>query len=220
MLKRRKNRVSSLFLCTDKSIVEEIIKIQIDRGIQRRDQQETAKVFDKYAETVGSIRHIPVRNLRSALQELDILLPGKDQDIEQEIIEKLDANKNGKIERNEFIDAVLASCAPLEEWAKSWQLAQLLADSIPRLDDENGQSKDHLSILASLSDEHLGLVVSGFAYGLEKILKAECKKLREVLGKLQDTIENSKAEKFEVREMRCGKIEHFHEGLAARIGSS
>jgi hypothetical protein len=201
--------------------LKEIIETQIDRGIQRRGEQEIERVFEKFAEKDGATLHLPASKLKSALQDLDILVPGQNQDLEQEyIFGRMDANQNGRLQRNEFVAAVSESRATLEEWAKGWnlKLAQLLADSIPRLNDENGQIKDPLSSISSLNEEHLKLVVKGFAYGLEKILNEECRKLRDALSKMQNMAEYSMAEKFEVPEMRCGKIEHFHEGLAARIG--
>ena len=119
---------------------------------------------------------------------------------------------------NEFQDAILASCTPLEEWAKSWPLAQLLADSIPRLDNDRGHSDDNLTVLGSLNDEQLKLIVRGFAYGLEKMLLMERDKLRRALSTMEESSENRMAEKFEVPEMKCGNIEDFFCGLAARIG--
>ena len=89
------------------------------------------------------------------------------------------------------------------------------------MDDADGKGKDNLSALISLKDEHLKLVASGFAYGLEKMLKEERDRLREAFKIMEEAPENKMAGKFEVQdlsEMKCGKIEHFHDGLAARIG--
>ena len=206
-------------LSADERVLEEIIRTQIDRGIQRRNDTEIAIIFDRFAEGENEGKHIPAHQLRDALQALDIMLPGDAS--EQEFLEKLDTNKNGRLDLHEFKAAILASSTPLEEWAKGWPLAQLLADSIPRLDDADGKGKDNLTALISLKDEHLKLVASGFAYGLEKMLKEERDRLREAFKIMEEAQENKMAGKFEVQdvsEMKCGKIEHFHDGLAARIG--
>ena len=205
-----------LFAGADERVLEEIIRAQVDRGIQRRDPQEIKKVFEEFAIDENSNRHIPVCRLRDALHALDIMVPGSED--EHEFLRKLDTDKNGKLELNEFQDAILASCTPLEEWAKSWPLAQLLADSIPRCDNDRGHSDDNLTVLGSLNDEQLKLIVRGFAYGLEKMLLMERDKLRRALSTMEESSENRMAEKFEVPEMKCGNIEDFFCGLAARIG--
>jgi hypothetical protein len=172
-------------------------------------------VFKEFAIDEQSIPNIPVSKLRDALHALDIMVPaGVD---EGDFLKKLDKDQNGKLELNEFQEAILASCTPLEEWAKSWPLAQLLADSIPRIDDENGHCDDNLTILGRLNEQQLKLSVRGFAYGLEKMLLKERDKLLCALSKLEGK-ENKQAEKFEVHEMKCGNIEKFYDGLAARIG--
>jgi hypothetical protein len=199
---------------TDEKVLEEMIKAQVDRGIQRRDPQEIKKVFETFAIDEQKNRHIPVSKLSDALRALDIMVPGGTN--EHEFLIQLDTNKNGKLELNEFQEAILASCTPLEEWAKSWPLAQLLADCIPRYDD-SGQSEDNITILRRLDDKLLKLVVNGFAHGLEKMLMNERDNLLKAL-KVEESIENKKAEKFEVPEMKCGNIGNFHDGLTGRIG--
>jgi hypothetical protein len=144
------------------------------------------------------------------------MIPGSAD--ENEFLNMLDTDKNGKLELKEFQEAILASCTPLEEWAKSWPLAQLLADSIPRLDDAHGHSDDNLKILGRLDDQQLKLAVRGFAYGLERMLLKERDTLRYAMSKMDEHRENKQAEKFEVPEMKCGNIENFYDGLAARIG--
>ena len=200
---------------TDENVLDEIIKAQVDRGIQRRDPQEIERVFKEFAIDEQSTSHIPASKLKDALHALDIMVPaGTDED---DFLKKLDKDQNGKLELNEFQEAIQASCTTLEEWAKSWPLAQLLADSIPRLDDDHGHNDDNLTILGRLNDQQLKLSVQGFAYGLEKMLLKERDKLQRALSKLEEK-ENKQAEKFEVHEMKCGSIEKFYDGLAARIG--
>ena len=204
--------------CSDDRVLEEIIKTQVDRGIQRRDPKEIEEVFKRFADGETENQHIPVSKLRDALLALDIMLPKKAS--EKEFLDKLDTNGNGKLELNEFVEAILASCTPLEEWAKGWHLAQLLADCIPRLDDSDGQGKDNLRVLKGLNDAHLEQVVKGFAYGLEKMLKDERMRLQDAFKQMDESVEKKQPNmKFEVvPEMKCGTIEDFHNGLAARIG--
>eukprot|EP00291_Cryptomonas_curvata_P009532 CAMPEP_0172202078 /NCGR_PEP_ID=MMETSP1050-20130122/30413_1 /TAXON_ID=233186 /ORGANISM="Cryptomonas curvata, Strain CCAP979/52" /LENGTH=1356 /DNA_ID=CAMNT_0012879911 /DNA_START=122 /DNA_END=4192 /DNA_ORIENTATION=+ len=209
--------VERKFRITDEKVLEEIIKAQVDRGIQRRDPQEIKKVFEEFAINEKGNQHIPVSKLRDALHALDIVVPGSAD--ENKFLDKLDTDKSGKLELNEFQEAILASCTPLEEWVKSWPLAQLLADSIPRFDDDHGHSEDNLTILGLLDDKQLELVVRGFSYGLAKMLLNERDKLRDAV-KMEESVEYKQAEKFEVSEMKCGRIEKFYDGLAARIGSA
>ena len=77
-------------LSADERVLEEIIRTQIDRGIQRRNDTEIAIIFDRFAEGENEKRHIPAHQLRNALQALDIMLPGAAS--EQEFVDKLDTN--------------------------------------------------------------------------------------------------------------------------------
>ena len=105
----------------------------------------------------------------------------------------------------------------LENWAKSLPLPQLLARSVL-----TSAGADSLEIVSCLSAEDIALVTHRFGEGLKLILMESVEKLKQTLRKIKER-ENcdSQVEKFvaDVPRMKCGSIDDFHKGLAARIGT-
>jgi hypothetical protein len=199
------------------------IQDQISRGLKRHDESEIRKVFERYAEINPrdpKSRHLPKSKMLAAFQEFEITIKdtSKDNVVKlDELFDKLDSDKNGMLDLDEFQTAVQSNNSVLEEWAMSLPLHHLLADSIPWYEGE-----DAMKIVSNLSPEDVRLVVDGFAFGLEKILRKHVDLLKTTLQRISEQNDgHSPEQKFiaDVPKMMCGNIDNFHNGLSARIGS-
>ena len=104
----------------------------------------------------------------------------------------------------------------LENWAKSLPLAPLLARSVMM-----SAGADSLEKVSCFSAEDIAQVTHGFGEDLKLILMESVDKLKQTLRKIKERKNcDSQVEKFvaDVPRMKCGSIDDFHKGLAARIG--
>ena len=108
---------------------------------------------------------------------------------------------------------------------QSLPLASLLLDALPRPSPE--EKRNRLRIVSELTAADILIVAHECAYGLERMLMESVNSLKEsftAMDKKTKTLEDFKknaASKFTIiKEMECGTIKHFHEGLEGRIGNS
>jgi hypothetical protein len=201
------------------------IKEQVDAGFRKRDAKEIKAVFEKYATTDhgSSEKHIRKENLLLALKEFDVTPEVSEADvcIVDFLFSSLDRNRDGVLTLNEFEQAVQAQL-PLEQWADSLPLAQILTDAIPRL-----AGHDHLRDLGRLTKDDI--IVEGFAYGMKRLLHDRVQMLAQSFAKMDElAVANAKlvggrepSEKFraEPSKLRCGNIDDFYLGMSSSIGT-
>jgi hypothetical protein len=159
------------------------------------------------------------------LKEFDVMPEVSEADvcIVDFLFRSLDRNRDGVLTLNEFEQAVQAPL-PLEEWADSLPLAQIMTDAIPRL-----AGHDHLRDLGRLTKDDISNIVEGFAYGMKRLLHDRVQMLAQSFAKMDElAVANAKlvggrepSEKFraEPSKLRCGNIDDFYLGMSSSIGT-
>ncbi len=162
--------------------------------------------------------HLPKDKILVALKEFDVGSKDVSESNVKEvefIFNSLDINSDGKLDIGEFRAAV-QSPSLLEEWARSLNVHQLVADAIPRKEGETP-----LLTASSLSSEVITKIALGVADALQEILRAEVERLRVSFTRMEKQDVNNLALKFQSKapKMNCGNSEDFHRGLTAHIGN-
>ena len=103
---------------------------------------------------------------------------------------------------------------------QSLPLSSLLMDALPRPNAE--EKRNRLRIVSELTAADILVIAHEFAYGLERMLTESVNSLKDsfaTMDKKNETKEKNAASKFAVnKEMACGTIKDFHDGLEGRIG--
>lgn len=182
---------------------------KVDAGFRKRNDEELNKVFQRYWEDEAPV--ISKAKLKDALEELDIFLREEDVD---EYLETMDTSGDGVLDFEEFKRAVHYP-GPIEQWAKTMSLAQLLTDSIPV---EEGI--DALRAVSQMSITDIDRICAVFVYGLKRMIKEHIQNLKESFETrdARDAQADQQASKFEIFSLSCGKIDDFHKGISGRIG--
>jgi hypothetical protein len=144
-------------------------------------------------------------------------------DPQSEQLGHLDKNGDGEIDFDEFIDAANTPW-PMECWARSLPLSELLIDCIPsrfRNQEQTFQS------IGSLTDDEIAEVVAGFDMGLERLLRQHNEQMnwrpaQATQGRKHSESTSNSSSKFyiDVPEDKQGNIEDFDTGLTGRIGKT
>jgi hypothetical protein len=202
----------------------ETAKQSIDAGLQRRDLKFIERLFKVHGalDRETSVLYIDKDGLLQAMKELDTHKQVTDEDVRRRdlLMRTFDRNKDGRMDMNEFTRAIQAP-SPLEEWAGTLPLAQLLVAALPQR-----AGHDSLRIAGQLTQEEIDAVADGFAYGLRRLLKAQVGQLCESFASMDSSSElkpeggaaASSKYQFDVPKLRCGSIADFHTGLSSRIG--
>ena len=204
--------------------VVQVLKEQVDAGFRKRDFKSIESVFKQYAVTdrKTSIAHIEKKNLLIALKEFDAIPDVSNADLCKEdfLFRSLDRNQDGILSLDEFVQAVQAP-SPLDEWASSLPLPQILVDAIPRK-----VGGDHLRDLGLLKPEDINNIADAFAYGVKRVLLEYKERLAESFSQMDKDATSATMQegepytKFqaESRKLRCGNIDDFYLGMSSRIG--
>ena len=215
------SRVKLKMVTVSRPILD-VLKEQVDAGFRRRDEKFIEEVFKKYStiNRATSISHIEKKDLIMALKEFDAFPDVTQEDLckEDNLFRRLDRNQDGILAFDEFVLAVKASM-PLDEWASSLPLAQILADAMPRK-----AGKDRLREVALLTEAEIESIANGFAYGVKRLLNQHVQGLRSSFSNMDQAATRSESGshlKFqtETSKLRCGNIEDFHNGMSSRIGA-
>ena len=185
----------------------------IDSGFIRRDVKNIEEVFNNISIANGNNERTISRTKKSeimkAMQQLGAIESAADS------LFRIDKNQNMEIDFEEFIAAVQTPW-PLEPWARSLPLSELLVDCLPpRMRNPSLRQIDHFS------DEEIKEVLVGFGLGLERLLKMHNKELESrkcSAGTEGDLYTPGSKFNFDVPEDSQGNIEDFHKGLVTRIG--
>ena len=213
---------SGLQRSTSVSSLLETVKQSIEAGLQRRDLTYIERLFKMHGalDRATSVLFIDQDGLLQAMKELDTHKQVTDEDVRRRdlLLRTFDRNKDGRLDMNEFTRAMQAP-SPLEEWARSLPLAQLLVDALPRR-----AGHDSLRTAGQLTQEEIDAVADGFAYGLRRLLTERVEQLCESFASMDSSpvpeggAAASSKYQFDVPKLRCGSIADFHVGLASRIG--
>lgn len=193
------------------------LKAQIQAGFNRRDKEYLLATFNKFNSNKTD-KLITASSLSAALKDMGIA-------VEQEEIEELllsnDINNDGGLDLDEFSSLVSAlSESPALEWARSLPLAEIVLDGLPKTDHDGCKNKDRLRNLCNVSERELEVSCTAIMEGLLKTLKenlAVVKKAYDLLDS-KKAADQSASAKFQIIKISVGKIEDFHNGIAARIG--
>jgi hypothetical protein len=210
--------------------VGDTIKNQIENGFRRRDINHVKSIFAALSsENRKKQKVIPSSKWPEARKALIGLgaccngaFPGL-PDPQSEQLGHLDKNGDGEIDFDEFIDAANTPW-PMECWARSLPLSELLIDCIPsrfRNQEQTFQS------IGSLTDDEIAEVVAGFDMGLERLLRQHNEQMnwrpaQATQGRKHSESTSNSSSKFyiDVPEDKQGNIEDFDTGLTGRIGKT
>ncbi len=104
---------------------------------------------------------------------------------------------------------------PLEQWAATLPLSNLLACSIPIK-----KGKDPLRVVCELTKEEYQDVQEVFTVGLRDLFLNHQSLLKASLETMDEkSNSNITASKFATFSMSCGVIDDFHRGLSNRVGN-
>jgi Ca2+-binding EF-hand superfamily protein len=188
------------------------IRLQVDAGFKRRNKGAIKAIFDLHKDS-GTELLTPV-SLRLALIDLDVHV--SEAEVTQ-FIQTMDLNNDGGLDFQEFLN-VIDKPTPVELWARSLPLAELIASAMPR---NGGENKDSLRCLSRITPAELEASCMVLVEGLKKLLEEQIEALKksfETLDQSSASGSSEAAKKFQVITMSVGNIGNFHEGLAARIG--
>jgi hypothetical protein len=193
----------------------------VEQGFRRRNSKEVEKVFVENADgdhKVPSTLHLPKDKLLVALKEFGI----GSKDITEEDLKNLefqfsslDRNGDGKLDLSEFKHAV-RSTSHLEEWVRTLNIHQLVADAVPRKEGE-----DPLFTASKLSNQAISDICVEIAQGLHKIISEGVEKLMHSFKTMDTRDVNNLAIKFQSNapKLNCGVMEDFRRGIMAHIGT-
>jgi hypothetical protein len=106
--------------------------------------------------------------------------------------------------------------SPVEEWARSLPLAQIVAEALPKND---CLIKEQLRYLSKTSQDQLAESCDAITEGVRRSLQEQLAVLKRAYEKLDSQAAAVSNDKFQIVSMSVGDISDFHEGLAARIGN-
>ena len=182
---------------------------QVNQGFRRRSAEGVRAAYEQHKDPRT---HLIMPNmLGPALKTL-----GWDVHAMSELLEFADLNKDGGLDFQEF-SLLLAKSTPIEEWAGTLPLAQIVADALPRNDCRN---KEQLRYLSRISRDQLEESCVAITEGVRRALHEQLAALKEAFERLdgQEAAASNASKKFQICKMSVGDISNFHQGLAARIG--
>ena len=187
--------------------LKEELDAQIDRGFQRRDPAHVHVVFAKHAKAGDRLTR---EQLLSCLAELGLPLAVTDDKFDA-----IDADGDGMVSLGE-LGKFLEMATPLQRWAASLRLAELVADALP--------VKNHeapLEELSQLDEARIRVICERLAGSLERAMKEQVALLQKSLEAQKAAAQQAAsgaAAKFEVVAMSAGSTKDFYEGLEGRVG--
>jgi hypothetical protein len=206
------------------SALRQTLRKQLESGFDRRNPEFVARVFKKFCaiDSSNSISYIENENLLPALLEMDAFIEdGEGCTTTSTLLRSLDRNLDGVVDLHEFTKAAQKPW-PLETWVRSLPLHQILVDCLPRTN-----HPQYLRFAGNLSENEIKEAVDLFGIGLLRILTESVSKVKEMfiakdamhssIGNLATRDPTAKFQ-MDVPPPSWGKIKHFHEGLASRIG--
>ena len=143
------------------------------------------------------------------LTDLDVNVDQKEADF---LFDEFDTDNSDGLDLYEF-QHLLQKSTQLNEWAKTLNLHELLADAIPR---KAGQ--DPLRVVSTLSAEERCDICRAVQKGLERLLQESSASLKAAFDVNDQREKGDGGSKFNLVPVSCGNVEDFHAGVEGRIG--
>lgn len=141
---------------------------------------------------------------------MDIEVDEKEADL---LFDEFDTDNSDGLDLSEFQSLVRKS-NQLNEWAKTLNLSELLADAIPRF-----PGRHPLRIISTLTDEEQSCICLAVQNGLKRLLKESSESLKASFDLNDERTNSDGGSKFNIVALSCGNVEDFHKGIEGRIGA-
>ena len=183
------------------------------------DEHEVLRVFRAYAIQV-SFLHIPEPKLAGALREATGQFVTTQQ--LQSFARIIELNFRGRTTYSAF-KCIARMPSPPEIWAKTLPLARLLANALPKR-----ASDDEMRLVSRLTSREIDIISESVGAALKGVLTKHILELRKTYEDMDKFVSKAGAEpnplgKFglpeTVHKAEAGVVEHFFQGLEARIGA-
>ena len=187
------------------------IQSQVDRRLLSREEKFLRAAFERFS-TNGLL---PVAKVHSALQEADSA-PGADELAVRLRIFQVEEAVGLTFEQ---FKQIASRESKLEEWTRELPLAELVADGLSAVVDDNDPNP--LRPLSKLTAAEVSLVTEGLVKRLEGMLWQRILLLQASLKTMDDKaakVATDASLKFAVVKMSAGGIDDFHNGVEGRTG--
>jgi hypothetical protein len=186
------------------------IRIQIQAGINRRDDEFLRIFFEEKTKSSGSLTS---QEFTSVLKELGILLTKEEIAV---LFRTMDVDKNGVLDLDEFKRAVRFP-STMEQLISTLPITQVFADAVLAM-----TGGDHLRQFGQITPDKIEDICNEAMPFLKFIMLDAVKKTEASFKTMDESKANQSASsgvKFEVPpEMSAGTVGDFHGGLTGRIG--
>ena len=190
----------------------EKIRIQIQSGINRRDDEFLRKYFEEKTMSSGTAS-LTSQEFTSVLKELGILLTKEEIAV---LFRTMDVDKNGVLDLDEFKRAVRFP-STMEQLISTLPITQVFADAVLAV-----TGGDHLRQFGQITPENIEDICNEAMPFLKIIMLDAVNKTEASFKTMDESKANQSASsgvKFEVPpEMSAGTVGDFHGGLTGRIG--
>ena len=188
---------------------KEKIKIQIQKGMKRRDDNFLREYFQRKTKDSGTSA-LSMQQFTSTLEDLGIHL---NEDEVKVIFRIMDVNDDGAMDLEEFTRAVRCPTT-IEQLIGTLPLSQIFADALPP--STGGES---LRQFGQITPEQIKEICNEALPFVEKMLIGSVEKARIAVEAMDKFKSSNMASKYEVPpEMSAGTVNDFHSGLTGRIG--
>jgi Ca2+-binding EF-hand superfamily protein len=220
-LRSRISELDSFF--SEYSDSEELKKLKdkANRLLEKKSESFIKELFKRHSHDRNGKTLVSATGLQAALKEL------ADEPVTLEkasaLVKMHDIDENGALDEQEFHRAIKIDPSPLEMWAETLPLSDLLAACLQGITVSDSGS-DSVRQLICISEDRLEVAVEAFTSCLLKTLLPEQIALLKNRIELQDEkakeASSGASAKFTVYKMNAGDIKDTQKSLSERIGES
>ncbi len=191
-----------------------------DRFVRRRDHSVVKRIFETHSTKIidgcrnGHSKDIVERKNARAIT-VDLLIPHNNEN-DEDLFKYLDANCDGEVDY-EDIKVVLERPNKVEQWIASIPLGQLVASAFTPIICRDTTEKDPIRILSRCSDQDLRLIYQGIANGFLALMRTSVDELKLSYDKMDEMKAHDNGSDS-LRDLSCGEVSAFYNGLGDRIG--
>ena len=190
------------------------IENSIDLFFKRQDEHSIEKAFSDHADASSGKAIVKSQGVRAALGELGIKVSEPEA---EELVSRLDADRNGGLDWEEFRGAVQKPPSELDQWINTIPVAGLLASALQAVVPDG----DQLRQMSMLSEESRDAAVEAVGKGLKRLMSEAHAKLKQAIDNVDAKARAQKdgaANKFQTINMSGGTVQQYFEGLFGRVG--
>ena len=188
----------------------ESIRLHIQAGINRRDENFLRKYFEEKTQGTASLT---TELFTSALKELGVRLTEEEIQV---LFRTMDVDNNGVLDLDEFKRAVQFP-STTEQLISTLPITQIFSDAVLAI-----TGADHLRQLSQITPEQVEDICNEAIPFLKTVLRNAVEKTAASFKAMDESNANQSAStgvKFEVpSEMSSGSVHDFHLGLTGRVG--